>query len=250
MPQQRFFRLLCMLAIATLYACAAVTDPTRNWTPEKFYKEGKEALQEGNFQTAIQQFETLEARYPYGTYTKQAQIEVAYAYYKAHEPELAIAAANRFIQLHPTDRHVDYAYYLKGLANFEQYRGFVKKIFRGASNVSDYDIQKTRQSLSDFEELTKRFPNSIYAADARKRIVFLYNALAEAEIRVAKFYYDRGAYVATASRCKYALENYPRSQNTAKILQLLADAYDKLELNQLRDDTLRVLRKNYPHSQS
>lgn len=243
-----FRRLPLLLAFLALAGCASVTDPTRDWTPERFYAEAKERMADGDWQAAIKHLETLEARYPYGRYAEQAQLEIAYAYYKDDEPALALAAADRFIRQHPTHPNVDYAYYLKGLVNFHGSKNFVYWLLGVEDDLSDRDPKGARDSYNAFRELIERFPNSRYAHDASQRMAYLFDAQARYEVKVARFYFDRGAYVAAVNRCKQALENYPRTPATEDALGIQAMAYKRMGMERLMADTLRVLERNFPQS--
>jgi len=239
------------LAAAALLAggCAGVTeDPTKNWTPERFYTEAKSKLEDGDYESAIKTFEQLEARFPYGRHAEQAQLEIAYAYYKYDEPALAIAATDRFIRLHPTHPNVDYAYYLKGLVNFHGEKSLVNWFFGAKDDLADRDLKGMRDSYNVFRELIERFPNSRYAPDARSRLAYLFDAQARHEVQVARFYFEQRAYVAAVNRCKYALENFPRTPATEDALGIQAMAYKMMGMTQLLDDTLRVLKRNFPQS--
>ncbi len=236
-------------AVLLLGACAGVTeDPTKDWTPERFYQEAKKQMADKTYEEAIKTFETLEARYPYGRYAEQAQLEIAYAYYKNDEPALAIAAADRFIRLHPTHPNVDYAYYLKGLVNFHGERGVVNWLLGSKDDLADRDPRGTREAYNAFRELVERFPNSRYAEDARQRMAYLFNIQAKYEIMVAQFYFKRGAYVAAVNRCKYTLENFPRTPAIEDALGIQTKAYKMMGLTKLAADALRVLKMNFPNS--
>jgi outer membrane protein assembly factor BamD len=243
-------RLAFVLAALALHAGCATTheDPTRDWSAERFYQEAKEAMKSGDYETAIKHLEGLEARYPYGRYAEQAQLEIAYVYYKNDEPALAIAAADRFIRMHPTHPHVDYAYYLKGLANFHGERDLINWLLGAKDDLSDRDPKAAREAYNAFRELVERFPNSRYAADAGQRMAYLFASQARYEVQVARFYYERGAYVAAVNRAKYALENYPRTPATEDALGLLAMSYKNMGLTKLYQDTRRVLTLNFPDS--
>jgi len=222
-------------------------DETKGWSASKLYFAGKEYLADGNFAQAIKMFENLEARYPYGAYAQQAQLEVAYAYYKDNEPASAVAAAERFIKLHPNHPHVDYAYYLRGLANFVEDQSLIARL--GDQDMSDRDPKSARDAFDAFQQLATRFPESKYTPDAVARMKYLVNALASSEVHVAVYYYKRGAYVAAANRGKYVLEHYRQSPALEEALAIMAKSYDKLGLNDLRDDALRVLKLNFPNSE-
>ncbi len=221
-------------------------DETRNWSAQKLYAAAKGEMSDGNYEKAIKYFETLEARYPYGRYAQQAQLETAYAYFKDNEPVSAISAADRFIKLHPNHVHVDYAYYLKGLANFNEDQGLLARL--SDQDMSERDPKAARESFEAFKELVTRFPNSKYTPDATARMRYLVDALAYHEVHVARYYVKRGAYVAAANRAQYVLEHYPQAPAREDALWLMAQSYGALGLNQLRDDSLRVLKLNFPHS--
>ena len=240
---------LFVLALAVMAAaCAAVIDPKRDWGPERYYQEARQKMTDGAWAETISLFEQLEARYPYGPYTEQAQLELAYVHYKDDEPALAIAAADRFIRLHPTHPHVDYAYYLKGIINFRGEKSLMHALLGFNEEMWDRDPKSARESYNAFRELVERFPNSRYAKDAIDRMRYLLDAQARYEVSVAKFYLERGAYVATVNRTKYALENYPRTPAVEDALGIQAKAYKLMGLTKLAEDTVRVLRTNFPNS--
>ncbi|MEX2164048.1 MAG: outer membrane protein assembly factor BamD [Sulfuricaulis sp.] len=243
------FYIAVLSVIVIISGCAGITeDPTKKWSQERFYREAREKMMDGAYEDAIKYFETLEARFPYGRYSEQAQLEIAYAYYKYDEPALAIAAADRFIRLHPTHPNVDYAYYLKGLVNFRGERGIVNWLLGSSDDLTDRDPKSARESYNAFREVVDRFPNSRYAKDAQQRMAYLYDAQAKYETQVARFYYERDLHVAAINRSKYALENYPRTPATEDALGIMALSYQKMGITQLYDDTLRILKKNFPQS--
>jgi outer membrane protein assembly factor BamD len=241
-------RYLVLATVMALAGCASVLDPTKDWTPEQFYEAAREQVTAANWPEAIRYYELLEARYPYGAHTEQAQIEIAYVHYKDSEPALALAAADRFIRLHPTHPNVDYAYYLKGIISFRGEKSLIHTLFGFNENMWDRDPKSARESYGAFRELVERFPLSRYAKDAADRMRYLVDAQARYEANVAQFYYDRGAYVAAVNRCKYALENYPQTPALEDALGIQAKAYKQMGLAQLADDTVRVLRMNFPDS--
>lgn len=233
----------------TLSGCGLlpeVQDETAGWTAQKLYSEAKENLNDGNYERAIKLYETLEARYPYGRYAQQAQLEIAYAYYKDNEPISAIAACDRFIKLHPNHSNVDYAYYLKGLANFTEEQGLMTQFSR--QDMSERDPKAAKEAFEAFKELATRFPESKYTPDALARMKYLVNAIALNEVHVAKYYLKREAYVAAANRAKSVVSNYPEAPAIEEALAILVVAYDKLGITDLRDDALRILKLNYPTS--
>lgn len=237
--------LSCLVLLA---ACASTPKVDRNnWTAEQFYQSGRKALLAGHYTRAIDRFETLEARYPYGTYSKRAQLDVAYAYYKHHDDAEAVAAASRFIRLHPTDPHVDYAYYIKGLANFNANRSAIYRLF-GRDNLIDRDDHSARAAVAAFQEIVTRYPHSRYAPDAYRRMVYLANLMGQNAVDVARYYYAHGAFVAALARAKYVIEHYQQTPAIEEALGIQAMAYRQMGLETLSDDTLQVLRLNFPHS--
>lgn len=237
---------LVLLAVALLVGCAGTQEPEdeqAGWSAKQFYSEAKKALTAKSYEKAIKLYEKLEARYPFGDYATQAQIDIAYAYYKNNEPDSALAAVDRFIKLNPSHPRVDYAYYLKGLINYNRGITFVDRFI--PTDSSQRDPGSARDALRDFNELLARFPKSPYAEDSRQRLTALRNNLAMYELHVADFYMRRGGYVAAANRCKEIIQKYQRTQAVPKALKLLEEAYRKLELNDLADDAARVYALNY-----
>ena len=225
-------------------------DETRGWSAQKLYSEAKSNLNDGNYEKAIKLYEKLEARYPYGRFAQQAQLEIAYAYYKDKDVAAAIAAADRFIKLHPNHPSVDYAYYLKGLANFNDDLGVLGKLaaqFSG-QDMTERDPKSSRESFDAFRDLVQRFPDSKYAPDSIERMNYLVNTLASHEVHVAKYYMKRGAYVAAANRVQFALKTYPKAPANEEGLLILVQAYDKLGMTDLRNDAERVMKTNFPDS--
>ena len=241
-------RLLLASSVLGLGACASTgnTDITATWSAAKLYREANDEMSAGAYDTATKYFEKLESRYPYGVLAQQALMEVAYGYYKQDERAQALAACNRFLKIYPNNPAVDYVLYLKGLINF--YKN--QTVFSAIADQAQYerDQRGAKESFEAFRELVTRFPHSKYAADARERMRFIVNSLGEYDSHVALFHYHRGAYVAAADRAQETLRDYPDTPATQLALGVLMDSYDKLGLTQLRDDTQRVLRLNYPDS--
>jgi outer membrane protein assembly factor BamD len=211
---------------------------------EEMYETAKAYLVAKNWRRAINGYQGLTTRYPFGRYTEQAQLELAYAYLNGGSPEAALSTADRFIRTYPSHPNVDYAFYIRGLTNYEQRVGFMERLM--PSRVRDRDQTAARESFRDFDELIKRFPDSRYAPDARQRMVFLRNNLSFYEIDVARYYIRRKAYVASAARARYALENYPGSPELGDALEILAVSYTEMGLPELAEDTRKVLAMNYP----
>jgi outer membrane protein assembly factor BamD len=242
-------RSLAVIGALLLGGCGLLPeqiDETVGWSAQRIYSEAKDAMNDGAYDRAIKLFEKLEARYPYGRFAQQAQIEVAYAHYKQFEPELAIAAADRFIRLHPNHPHVDYAYYLKGLATFNEDLGLLGNLSN--QDLSERDPKGAQESFDTFKELVTRFPESRYAADSRQRMLYLVNSLAAHEVHVARYYYRRGAYIAAVNRAQTAVKTYPDAPAIEEALFLLVKSYDALGMEELRDDADRVMRMNFPDS--
>lgn len=210
----------------------------------EMYDQAKKYLISNNWGRAIQAYQALSTRYPFGRYTEQAQLELAYAYHKGGQPEAALSTADRFIRTYPSHPNVDYAYYIRGLTNYEQRIGFMERMM--PSRVRDRDQTAARESFRDFDELIRRFPDSRYSPDARQRMVFLRNNLSFYELDVARYYLRRKAYVAAASRARYALETYPGSPETGNALEILHISYTEMGLPELAEDTMKVLVLNYP----
>ena len=239
---------LALILLLTLTACGVFsTKPDENSaanseTAKEIYADAMEQVNSGLYEKAVKTFEKLQSRYPYGRYAQQAQLEIAYAYYKQKEPESAIAAADRFIKQFPNNPHVDYAYYLKGLINFNEDLGLLGGLVK--QDLSERDPKAARDAFAAFRELVSRFPNSQYAPDSRLRMQYLVNALARYEIHVANYYLHRGAYVAAANRAKDVLADYPQTPATRDALKIMVQAYDAMGMKDLRDDAQRVLDMN------
>ncbi len=208
------------------------------------YTDAKKSLNDGGYEEAIKQFESLQSHYPYGRYAQQAQIEIAYAYYRQNEAESAITAADNFIKQYPNNPHVDYAYYVKGLANFNADIGLFGLAF--GQDPTERDPKAAQDSFAAFKDLITRFPSSRYAPDSRLRMQYLLNALAKYEIHVASYYQRRGAHIAAVNRAKEVLTLYPNTPATRDALLILVQGYDAMGMKQLRDDAQRVLDKNFP----
>jgi outer membrane protein assembly factor BamD len=240
--------LLLVLLAAWLSGCGILPDKedeTKDWSAAKFYTEAKKALDEREYDTAIRYYELLEARYPFGQYAQQAELDLAYAYYKSDEPDSAIAACDRFIKIYPINPSVDYAYYLKGLVNYNRELGLVERYL--PVDHTQRDPGAARQSFDDFSELVSRFPNSRYAPDARQRMLALRNQMAEYELHVARYYMRRRAYLAAANRASGVVAHYERTPAIPEALTIMVDAYQRLEMTELANDARRVLKLNFPN---
>jgi outer membrane protein assembly factor BamD len=224
-----------------------VKDEFANYSAERLYKTAHDAMLDGNYTRAIKLFETLEARFPYGRYAQQAILESAYANYRASEPAPAIAACDRFIRTYPNHPNVDYAYYLKGLVNFREDQGLIGYVYE--LDLSEREPKGMRESFIAFKDLVTKFPESRYAQDSTERMKYLTNSLALYEVKVARYYYNRAAYVAAINRAQGSLVSYPRTPANEDALDVLVRSYDKLGLTQLRDDTQAIMKLTFPKSE-
>jgi outer membrane protein assembly factor BamD len=221
-------------------------DETAGWSAQRLYGEAKDAIASKNWDRAAKLLEKLEARYPYGRYAQQAQLEIAYVHWKGAERAAAIAAADRFIKLYPNHEHVDYAWYLKGLINFNENQGLLSAFDN--PDMTERDPKGTRESFEAFREVVTRFPSSKYAEDAAARMRYLVNSLAQHEVHVARYYMKRAAYVAAANRAQYAVQHYPQAPAIEEAVFIMVKAYDALGMSELRDAANRVMRTNFPAS--
>ncbi len=218
---------------------------TQGYTEKDFFEQIQADMKTQNWPKAAQNLEALEAQFPFGDYAEQAQLELIYVYYKMQEHEAAIAAADRFIRLHPQHPNVDYAYYLKGLAYYSQNRGFFDHFLPRDETMRDPG-DTARNSFAAFNELLTKFPESSYTPDARQRMIHLRNLLARQEIHVANYYFVRGAYLAAANRGRYVVENFQQSPAVPDGLAVMAQAYHLMDMQELSNDAAQLLAANYP----
>ena len=238
---------LVVVAALLLAGCATdLQDETAGWSAQRLYGEAKDAMANKDWPRAVRYLEKLEARYPYGRFAQQAQLEIAYAHWKDSERASAIAAVDRFIKMYPNHANADYAWYLKGLINFNDQYGVFSWLT--SPDMSDRDPKSTRDSFAAFKEVVTRFPDSRYAPDAAARMRYLVNALASHEVHVARYYMKRGAHLAAVNRAQQVVLNYPDAPATEEALFVMMKAYDALGLKDLRDDAERVMRHNFPDS--
>lgn len=234
------------MALALLNGCGfgRSVDATETLPVEEMYTEANRSMRAGNYERAVRYYRRLIARFPIGRYTEQAELELGYAQFKSRSYEEALSQVNRFIRQYPTHRHIDYAYYLRGLINFEREAGLLERWIK--SDATRRDQGFARQSFQDFGELLQRYPDSRYAADARQRMIHLRNDMAQAELNVASYYFRRGAYVAAQSRAKTILEIYQETPQAAEALAIMAESYARLGQERLAADVRSVLELNYP----
>ena len=246
---KKSMNLMAMALVLLLSACSLLPeqiDETTSWSASKLYSEARSEASGGNYEKAVKYFEKLETRYPFGLFAQQAQMEIAYAYYRQSEQAQSLAAIDRFIKLHPNHPNVDYMYYLRGLVNFNDKIGLLQHFSK--EDVTERDPKAAQDAFDSFKVLVTKFPNSKYAPDAHVRMKYLLNALAQYEVHVANYYYRRGAYLAAANRAQQAVQKYPDAPAIEEALFVMVRAYDKLGLNDLRDDADRVFQKNFPNS--
>ena len=240
--------LLSLIVLAILSGCSILggkdEDETESWSANKLYDSARAAMAEESYTTAIDYYDKLEARYPFGQFAQQALLESAYAHYKDDSPEEAVAAADRFIKLYPRHPNVDYAYYIKGLANFNRNFGFFQRYV--PTEREQRDQAAALQAFNDFAELVKLYPNSKYAEDSRQRMVYLRNSVAEYDVHVARYYIKRGAYLAAVNRGRNVIENYPKTTAVANALAVMLVGYTLLDMEEQANDTRRVLELNFP----
>jgi len=241
-------RIALLLALALLLTSCGRwgkrQDPLETLPLDALYTQAKASLEKGNVSRAQRVYQRLIARFPYGPYSEQAQIELAYAYYKGNKPEDATSAINRFIRTYPAHDKIDYMYYLRGLVNFDRHEGMVLRMAR--LDPTQREQVSLQQSFNDFNDLIQRFPDSRYAADARAKMVHLRNQMARHDLNVAVFYLERRAWVAAANRSQHLIEQYPQNVYTADALAVLSESYARLRQETLARDARRVLETNYP----
>ena len=221
-------------------------DPTKDWSVDKLYNEAKDEMAAGGYDKAIGLYEKLEGRAAGTPLAQQAQLDKAWAQYKTNEPVQAVATLDRFIKLHPASPALDYALYLKGLVTFNENLGLFSSW--AEQDLAERDPKQAKESFEAFRELVLRFPNSKYAEDGRLRMAFIKNSLARSDVHVARFYFQRGAYVAAINRAQATVQEYRDVPAVEEALFIMVQSYDRLGLKQLRDDTQRVLETTYPNT--
>lgn len=240
--------LALVAAAVMLQGCSSTPkDETANWSPNKIYSEAQDERNSGNFDKAVVLYEKLEGRAAGTPLAQQAQLDKAFTHYKAGEQAQGLAAIDRFIKLHPASPAMDYALYLKGLINFNDNLGLFGSLSR--QDLSERDQKAAKESFESFRELVTRFPDSRYSADARARMTYIINSLAQYEVHVARYYFTRGAYVAAINRAQSAVAEYADAPALEEALYILVRSYDALGMTELRDDARRVLTASYPRTE-
>ncbi len=238
-----------LMAVAVIAGCGTFkgeVDPTAGWSADRLYKDARQEVSDANWSGARTRLEQIEARYPFGGYAQQALIDLAYVNWKDEEPEQALATIDRFQQQYPNHPGTDYMLYLKGLITFTPPSANFAGLTR--QDPSERDPKGLRESYESFNELIARYPDSRYTADAKKRVVWLVDTIAQNEVHVAQYYYERGAYLAAANRAQTVITDFKGVPSSEKALYLMYLSYDKLNLPELRDDAKRVLDQNFPNS--
>jgi outer membrane protein assembly factor BamD len=252
--EQRARARLCVAAALTTMALGGCgifgrgeVDRTAKMTPNEIFAEAKSEMSSGRYGEAAKLLGKLESRYPFGAWAQQAQLETAYAFYKDNDRTQALIAIERFIRLYPTSDQLDYAFYLKGLINFNEDPGLIGSI--GGQDLSERDLKAAREAFEAFRQVLTRFPDSKYAEDSRLRMRYLVNAMAGGEVHIARYYFVRGAYLAAINRAQSVVAQYPEAPAVEEALFIMIQGYDKLGLKELRADVERVLRANFPDTQ-
>ena len=250
----RSFRFMVPLVVGTIVSLSGCSSSESdvekaalaNMNAQQLYDDAKTSMELGNFSAAAQKLSNLDSRFPFGPLSHQVQLDLIYSYYKSGKTDETLATIDRFIRLNPNHSDVDYARYMRGLTNMEA----DTNLFQELVNIdrADRDPAKSRESFNDFRQLIQQYPNSKYAADARKRMVFLKERLARYEIAIARFYMRRQAYVAAANRGRYVLEHFPNSNQVQQALEIMVSSYDQLGLTDLKDNAMKTLKLNYPDS--
>lgn len=236
---------LVVLLSALLSACAnSVTGPEifKNYSAKQILAGGEKELAKGDYKDSIKYFEAIDALYPFSPEAKQGDLDVIYAYYKAEDYALALAAADRYTHLYPMDKHTDYAYYIKGMVNFDKDRTWLQKIH--TSSAAELDLVSLKEAFANFSTLIELFPNSQYANDARKHMLYIRSLLAKHELVIAKFYLARHAYIAAANRASDIVKNFKGAPQTKEALQVMVESYTALGLTKQADDAAKILKLN------
>jgi outer membrane protein assembly factor BamD len=243
MPKWLKYCLCACLCFSLLSACSS--NPNKDASEKELYETAKKSIKLRNFSQATLALEELESRFPFGKYAEQAQLDLIYARYSALDLEGAILAADRFIRLHPQSPSVDYAFYIRGIANYNLDVGIASQYF-SAVDITSRDPGNMRSAFDDFSQLINRFPESQYASDAQQRMILIRNRLAAYELHAARYYIRREAYIAAANRAAHVVTNYPRSPSVEEALAMMVELYQALKLTQQAEDAMLVLKENYP----
>ncbi|TRY29497.1 outer membrane protein assembly factor BamD [Aliiglaciecola sp. M165] len=249
-PKHSFFKIALLLSAVTLYGCSTSPDEDdallANRSESALYEQAQQSMAQGNFNVASNILGALDSRFPFGPHSHQVQLDLIYSYYKIGKADEALATIDRFVRLNPNHSDVDYALYMRGLTNMDSDKNLFQELV--GMDRSDRDPSRSREAFDDFRRLINKFPNSKYAADSKKRMVYIKNRLAKYEIAIARFYMRREAFVAAANRGRYVLEYYPDSTEIQRALEIMVECYDQLDLTDLKNNALKTLRLNFPDS--
>ncbi|MER2494458.1 outer membrane protein assembly factor BamD [Catenovulum sediminis] len=237
------------LALSVLAGCSNTPDEVvvaEQNAVEAQYLEAKDLLVQGNYVRASEILSALDASFPFGPYSHQIQLDLIYSYYKTDNTSQALASIDRFIKLNPTHTDIDYVHYMRGLTNMKAAKNSLQEMV--GIDRFDRDITEHREAFNDFNTIVTQYPQSKYAADAKQRMVFVKDFIAKSELAVAEYYMRRGAYVASANRAKYVLENLGDTQQVENALEMMLESYRQLELDDLYQNTYQVLKLNYPNN--
>lgn len=240
----RKFSVLAVLVLLSALSACSSNDKRENMSEQDLYRDAQRHLKNENYDLAAKDLQLIESRFPFGQYAEQAQVELIYAQFRSGQSDAAVTSADRFIRLHPQHPNVDYAFYMKGLANYEEGTGVLQRFL--PTDMTSRDPGRALQSFEDFRQLLNRFPDSEYGPDARARMTFLRARLARYEVNVANYYFRRKAYLAAVNRGRYVVENYQQTEAVPDALAVMVQAYRLLKLNDLADSSLLVLRTNFP----
>lgn len=250
MPKLPVLQVLVVLLIAvSMSACSMFKSKHESidtMPVDALYNNAHDSLENSDYAAAAKAYQRLIARFPSGEYNEQAQLDLAYSQYKDNQPDDALSTVNRFIKTYPSNKHVDYAYYLRGLINFDRTSGVMERLIHRSGSTARRDQGYNLQAFDDFSELSRRFPDSAYTADARQRMIYLRNVLAQYEINVAEFYLRNKAYIAAADRSQYVIEHYQQSPEAGDALAILTRSYLALKQDTQAEQTRKVLALNYP----
>jgi outer membrane protein assembly factor BamD len=245
----RFIKFITVSAFALLIAACATEekgiDAYKGKTAKQIYDGGKQAVSKKQYDVAIQNFEALEALYPFGEYAEPGELNLIYAYYANNDLDATAAVAGSYIHLYPRGSHVDYAYYMRGLANFDKSKSWFNVVY--VKDPSQRDLSSMRQAFVDFSELVEQFPKSKYTPDAHQRMVYIRNLIANYELQTAQFYFDRKAYVAAANRASYIVVHFEGAPAIPNALKIMINSYNELGATKQANDALQVLKTNYPN---
>lgn len=243
---KKFFLISMMIIISMLLSSCATTsdasDAYPNESAKQIFQAGKKSLQDNSYAEAVKRFEALDIQYPFGKDTELAQLYLIYAYYMKEDYALSVAAADRFIRMHPVNPHVDYAYYMRGIANYYQNQGLLDRVF--GIDLATRDLTQIQKSFADFKEVAVRYPSSRYASSAYQYMIFLRNVLADHKLHIAEYYFKRRAYVASANRASDIVLHYQGAPSVKPALELMAKSYHRLKLAKKEQDTLLLLHYN------